>query len=144
MKSIELKHSLLTVFSLLWIAACKTAAPTVSSNTTNSQDSTGTGALQEYRATYDQSVDLLHTDLDVRPDWEKKYLYGTARIRMKPHYNPVDTVSVNARGMTILNVGLERKDRQEDSVRYSYDGKMLRVPLYGKASRTDTITVEVR
>ena len=97
----------------------------------------------EYRATYDQPVDLIHTRLDIRPEWNDRYLYGTAKITLKPHFEPIDHVVLDARGMDIRHVWLENKNGTRDSTDYRYAKDKLSVPLNYKASRNDTLVVVI-
>ncbi|MBP6664060.1 MAG: M1 family metallopeptidase [Chitinophagales bacterium] len=50
--------------------------------------------------------DLVHTKLSLRPDWEKRYLYGTATITLKPHFYPTDKLTLDAVGFEIRKVDL--------------------------------------
>src|SRR5258708_26781971 len=52
-----------------------------------------------YRGAYTRYNDLVHTKLDVRFDWTKKYLNGKAWLTFHPHFYPTDSLTLNARGM---------------------------------------------
>ena len=52
-----------------------------------------------YRNAYTVFNDLVHTKLEVKVDWIKKYLYGKATITLHPHFYPTDSLILNARGM---------------------------------------------
>jgi aminopeptidase N len=41
---------------------------------------------KQYRETATKINDLVHTKLDVKPDFSKSYLYGKAWITLKPHF----------------------------------------------------------
>ena len=58
----------------------------------------------EYRASVTKLHELIHTALDVRPDWAKRYLYGTATLTMRSWFYATDLVQLDARGMLIDDV----------------------------------------
>jgi aminopeptidase N len=108
------------------------------------EEGSAPGVAREYRATYEQPVDLIHTSLDLRPDWEKKWMYGEASIKVKAHFTAVDSVTLDAKGMEIRSVGLEKAGGRQDSVPYRYDGKKLHIRLATPLQRTDTLTILIR
>ena len=81
-----------------------------------------------YRATATKYDDLVNTKLDVRFDYDKSYMYGKAWVTLKPHFYPTDTVSLDAKGMDIHKVGLDR-DGKMTPLKYEYDGMVLRIKL---------------
>src|SRR5262249_12112531 len=93
-----------------------------------------------YRASNTMSSDLVHTKLVVNFDWGKKYLYGQATITLKPHFYPVDSVYLNARGMDIIRVMQIIKEAKQDA-RYRYKNDSLQIFLDRKYSRDENYTV---
>jgi aminopeptidase N len=86
-----------------------------------------------YRASVTRRHDLVHMDLAVRFDWEKKHLFGKAAIRMKPHFYATDRVWLDARGMQILKVALiSGKDTTDLTYSYANDSLGINTPLYQK------------
>ncbi len=83
---------------------------------------------EPYRASNPIVSDLMHTKLDVRFDWTKRYLFGKATLTLQPHCYPVQSLVLNARGMTINEVSM-----QEDSIRnpliYIYQNDSLIIDL---------------
>lgn len=59
-----------------------------------------------YRAAATQSIDILHTKLEVSFNWEKQYLYGKALITLKPYFYPVKEIVLDAKGFDINEVSL--------------------------------------
>ncbi|MCY7352887.1 MAG: M1 family metallopeptidase [Cytophagaceae bacterium] len=57
-----------------------------------------------YNAARPRLHDLLHTRLDLRPDWQKQHLHGTATLTLRPHFYPQNTLELDAKGMTIQSV----------------------------------------
>lgn len=84
-----------------------------------------------YRASATQHHDLIHMDLQVQFDWSRKYLYGKASIRMKPHFYAQDRVWLDARGMDIRKVALlSGNDTTELRYTYGNDSLCITTPLY--------------
>ncbi|OGX89455.1 peptidase M1 [Hymenobacter lapidarius] len=86
-------------------------------------------AESPYRASATKINDLVHTKLDVRFDYAKRYLYGKTWITLKPHGYPTDTLRLDAKGMDIKAVALMNGD-QQTPLKYTYtDGANLRINL---------------
>ena len=82
-----------------------------------------------YRASATKVNDLVHTKLDVRFDYAKRYLYGKTWITLKPHAYPTDTLRLDAKGMDIKAVAMMNGD-QQTALKYSYtDAANLRINL---------------
>ncbi|WP_426060078.1 M1 family metallopeptidase [Hymenobacter sp. B1770] len=82
-----------------------------------------------YRASATKVNALVHTKLDVRFDYAKRYLYGKTWITLKPHAYPTDTLRLDAKGMDINAVALMNGDKQQP-LKYTYtDGANLRINL---------------
>src|SRR5262249_55188182 len=97
--------ALVLLFTVGVLAGCKsTKEPTQVKNLPELTVSATPPSPKIYRGSNTMSSDLVHTRLEVRFDWGKKYLYGKATITLKPHFYPVDYVFLNARGMDITNV----------------------------------------
>lgn len=63
---------------------------------------------QVYRATNTKSSDIIHTKLWVSFDWQKSQMLGKAEILAKPYFYPTNMLYLNARGMDIKSVAVER------------------------------------
>jgi aminopeptidase N len=82
-----------------------------------------------YRASATKVNDLVHTKLDVRFDYAKRYLYGKEWVTLKPHAYPTDTLRLDAKGMDIKAVALMNGTTQTP-LKYDYaDGMNLRINL---------------
>ena len=82
-----------------------------------------------YRASATKINDLVHTKLDVRFDYAKRYLYGKEWVTLKPHAYPTDSLRLDAKGMDIKAVAL-MNGGQQTPLKYSYaDGMNLRINL---------------
>ncbi|HEX8330302.1 MAG TPA: M1 family aminopeptidase [Hymenobacter sp.] len=86
-------------------------------------------AESPYRASATKVNDLVHTKLDVRFDYAKRYLYGKTWIMLKPHAYPTDSLRLDAKGMDIKAVALMNGE-QQTPLKYSYtDAANLRINL---------------
>ncbi|MBC8082772.1 MAG: M1 family peptidase [Hymenobacter sp.] len=85
-------------------------------------------AATAYRATERRVNDLVHTKLDVRFDYAKRYLYGKEWVTLKPHAYPTDSLRLDAKGMDIKAVALMDGEKQQ-KLKFDYDQNNLRINL---------------
>jgi aminopeptidase N len=83
---------------------------------------------KEYRATATKLNNLVHTKLELKPDFSKSYLYGKAWLTLKPHFYTTDSLILDAKGMEFKKVALV-KNNQQVPLKYSYDDWQLRIKL---------------
>ena len=57
-----------------------------------------------YQGTQDREIDIIHTKLLVDLNWEKQQLNGEAYLSLKPYYYSLDTITLDAKAMTIKEV----------------------------------------
>lgn len=95
-------------------------------------------AYEDYKATRTVYTDLINTKLEIKPDWEKSYLYGKATITAKPHFFPSDSLILDAKGMTINSVSLNGK-----TLNYTYKDDVLKITLDKTYTRTETYSVVI-
>ncbi len=102
------KHFLIPVLAIAVIAACRTQQPVTT--TASQQEIKFPGlspyARPDYHPTANRLIDIMHTALDVTPDWKKRYLYGKAIITAKPYFYPTAVAEFDARGMEIKSIVL--------------------------------------
>ena len=95
---------------------------------------------KEYRETAPRINDLVHTRLDVKFDYDHSYLYGKARITLKPHFYSTDSLQLDAKGMDIHKVALMKGSEMKE-LKYKYDGWFLRINLDKKYKGGEAYTV---
>ena len=93
-----------------------------------------------YRATATKYDDLVNTKLDVKFDYDKSYMYGKEWVTLKPHFYPTDTVTLDAKGMDIHSVAVEREGKRTP-LKFDYDGLLLRVRLDRTYKYTEKYTL---
>lgn len=94
--------------------------------------------LLPYKASRTLEIDIIHTKLDVRFDWEKQYLYGKAWITLKPYFYATDKVVLDAKGFDVNEVSLVTGSGKKE-LPFEYDGKQITADLMDMYSRTDTL-----
>lgn len=98
---------------------------------------------KEYRETATKINNLVHTKLEIKPDFSKSYLYGKAWLTLKPHFYSTDSLNLDAKGMTLNKVALV-KGNQQIPLKYVYDDWNIRIKLDRsyKASESYTIYID--
>lgn len=114
-------------------------------------------ALKIYRASATKINDLVHTKLDVKFDYAKRYLYGKAWITLQPHFYATDSLTLDAKGMDIKQVTILQssispklagpdmviKTGKQTPLKYVYDGQQIRIQLNKTYKSNETYTVYV-
>jgi aminopeptidase N len=99
--------------------------------------------MKIYRATQPRINDLIHTKLDVRFDYKKRYLYGKEWVTLKPHFYPTDTLRLDAKGMDIKNISVV-KNGKNIPLKYKYqDSLSLAIQLDKVYHNNETYTVYI-
>jgi aminopeptidase N len=114
--------------------------------------------MKIYRATATKINDLIHTKLDVRFDYAKRYLHGKAWISLKPHFYPTDSLTLDAKGMDVKSVSLVQtsgastikfpseamlKAARTTPLQFDYDDQQIRVKLNKTYKNNEPYTVYV-
>ena len=96
----------------------------------DSQDEPTTDTAWEsvYRGTYPRINDLVHTKLSVKFDYQKQWMYGEEWVTLQPHFYPTDSLTLDAKGMTINEIAL-LNGKSKIPLKYSYDSMQLRIML---------------
>jgi aminopeptidase N len=96
-----------------------------------------------YRATDTRINDLVHTKIDARFDVPKAYLYGKVWITLQPHFYPTDSLRLDAKGMDINKVMLQKGNTQTP-LKYDYSDRMnLRIVLDKTYRRGEKYTIYI-
>jgi aminopeptidase N len=93
-----------------------------------------------YRETPAKINDLVHTKLDVRFDYRKRYLYGKEWITLKPHFYPTDTLRLDAKGMDIQTIQVV-KNGKPAPLKFAYDSLRLNIKLDRSYTRLEKYTI---
>jgi aminopeptidase N len=96
-------------FSKLLLTCALTAA--ITSSFAQEAPQAENPALKIYRAVPTKINDLVHTKLDVRFDYKKRYLYGKEWVTLKPHFYPTDSLRLDAKGMDLKNISIVKNGK---------------------------------
>lgn len=91
-----------------------------------------------YNASRTIEHDLIHTKLEIKPDWKKQYLYGKATLTFKPHFYPQKSITLDAKSFDIQEITLKGK-----ALKYDYDKSILKIDLGQTFTRKDTINIQI-
>ena len=81
-----------------------------------------------YRAAARRVNDLVHTRLDLRFDYAKRYAYGQEWVTLKPHGYATDSLRLDAKGMDIKQVALVQNNVPQP-LKYEYNKQQLLIRL---------------
>jgi aminopeptidase N len=114
--------------ALLWVALCMAAinAPALAQTTAPAPPENPN--LKIYRATPDKVNDLVHTKLDVRFDYKKRFMYGKEWVTLKPHAYKTDSLRLDAKGMDIKTVAVVKAGKNTP-LKFTYDSLSLNIKL---------------
>ncbi|PJJ54642.1 aminopeptidase N [Hymenobacter chitinivorans DSM 11115] len=87
-------------------------------------------------------TDLLDTKLDVRFDWAKQWLLGTASLTLRPHFYPQTQVVLDAKGFDIKSVRLLAGGK-EKNLNYTYDKRKITITLDRPYTRTEPYQIRI-
>lgn len=104
--------------------------------------SADTAWKKEYRETATKINNLVHTKLDVKPDFSKSYLYGKAWLTLKPHFYSTDSLTLDAKGMEFKKIVL-LKGNQQVPLKYEYDDWQLRIKLDKSYKAGESYTIYI-
>ena len=82
-----------------------------------------------YHGSYKVSNAIVHTKLEIKPDWNKMQLKGKATITLHPYFYSTDKLELNARGMDLHEVSLLHKDGTKSKLAYDYDQSKIFITL---------------
>ncbi len=100
-------------------------------------------SLKDYKAAATRINDLIHTRLYIRFDFDSCFLYGEEWVTLQPHFYPVDTLVLDAKGMDIQNVALIEEKRKQ-GLKYSYNGEKLNIDLDKTYQRGQRYTLYIK
>ena len=100
----KIKNVLLIALAL-FIASCKTTRQTTQQPSPKTEEKKNPEP-EIYRASNTRPSDIIHMELRVSFDWNKKYLFGQSTLTVKPYFYSTDSLFLNARGMEIKELSI--------------------------------------
>ncbi|TWR30259.1 M1 family metallopeptidase [Mucilaginibacter pallidiroseus] len=99
-------------------------------------------AFKIYRETPTKINDLVHTKLDVRFDYKKRYLYGKEWVTLKPHFYPTDSLRLDAKGMDLKSIAIV-KNGKNIPLKFTYDSLTVNIKLDKTYTNAESYTVYI-
>ncbi|RYU90554.1 M1 family peptidase [Mucilaginibacter terrigena] len=99
-------------------------------------------AMKIYRETTPKINDLVHTKLDVRFDYKKRYMYGKEWVTLKPHFYATDSLRLDAQGMDIKNVSIVKAGKNIP-LKFTYDSLTINIKLDKVYYNTENYTIYI-
>lgn len=96
-----------------------------------------------YRGFATKINDLVHTKLEAAFDYEHSYLNGKEWVTLKPHFYPTDSLTLDAKGMDIDKVALN-KNGKLIPLQYRYDSMQLKIQLDRTYSQNEKYTIYIQ
>nr|WP_068890237.1 M1 family aminopeptidase [Pedobacter panaciterrae] len=93
-----------------------------------------------YRPSSTKINALVHTKLDVKFDYSKRYLLGKEWVTLKPYAYPTDSLTLDAKGMDIKTIALVN-GKNLQTLKYTYDQEQLKIQLGKKFLPGETYTI---
>ncbi|TAL62607.1 MAG: hypothetical protein EPN85_02250 [Bacteroidetes bacterium] len=164
-----MKKLLIVIPALFLVAGCSTSK----SSRTSAQkpevkifDTLVDTKRAAHHPTPSRIVDIIHTKLDVRFDWEKQYLYGQATITLKPYFYPVKEITLDAKNFEVKRVSLVgdvyvktmydhkkspdgsyeanvQKKTEKNELLFTYNKEQLTISLDKEYTRNDTLNIYI-
>jgi aminopeptidase N len=97
---------------------------------------------QVYRETIAKVNDLIHTKLDVRFDYKKRYMYGKEWVTLKPHFYATDSLRLDAKGMDLKTIAVV-KNGKNIPLKFTYDSLSVAIKLDKVYRNNETYTVYI-
>ncbi|MEZ4805103.1 MAG: M1 family metallopeptidase [Bacteroidia bacterium] len=134
----KLLHLITPLIVVIFFTACKSKQ--------NTEVVEISEAMKIYRATVPQINDLVHTKLELKPDFINQEMPGVATITLKPHFYAVDSLILDAKYMRIESVQIidtvGGKEVNKD-LKYNYDSLKLRIALDKRYTRDQSYTINI-
>lgn len=100
--------------------------------------------LAPYQASKTRTIDITHTKLDVKFDYEKQHMYGKAYITLKPYFYPTSTVELDAKGFDVLGVFVVDAKNNTTPLQYEYENlAKLKIKLGREYKANEELTLFV-
>ncbi len=139
-------NSLYFFLGLALLFSCKAEYPTVKSaiqpiQFVNEEKEEGEMELRrKLRTREDQLLKLKHMDLWIDVDFQEEKISGKSRIFLEPYFYPVDTLRLDAKYLFITSC---RVDGDSGETPFSYNSKILTIPLSRQVLKGEMISVEL-
>lgn len=128
------------IFNLLFIVISLNAT---AQDKQGSKEIEDTSWKKEYRGIPTIDNELVHTKMVASFDYTKSQLNGEVWLNLRPHIKATNTLSLDAKGMDIHQVGL-MLNKKMSSLKYVYDGLVIKIQLDKSYTPSDIYTVYIK
>ena len=128
------------IFNLLVIAISLNATAQDKQDFKEIED---TSWKKEYRGIPTIENELVHTKMVASFDYTKSQLNGEVWLNLRPHIKATNTLSLDAKGMDIHQVGL-MMNKKMTALKYIYDGLIIKIQLDKSYTPSDNYTVYIK
>jgi len=128
------------IFNLLFIVISLNAR---AQDKQGSKEIEDTSWKKEYRGIPTIDNELVHTKMVASFDYTKSQLNGEVWLNLRPHIKETNTLSLDAKGMDIHQVGL-MLNKKISSLKYVYDGLVIKIQLDKSYTPSDIYTVYIK
>jgi aminopeptidase N len=97
--------------------------------------------LPVYRPSYNRTVDLLSTKLDLSFDWEKEEVLGEAWLTFTPLFYPIDEIRLDAKNFIFHRISTH--DKAGTKLTYDYNESDMVIGLNRSYERGDTFQIYI-
>ena len=109
----------------------------------DSKEIKDTSWKKEYRGVPIIENELVHTKLVASFNYTKSQLNGEAWLELRPYLNATSTLSLDAKGMDIHQVGL-MMNKKMTALKYTYDGLIIKIQLDKTYKPSEKYTVFIK
>ena len=95
--------------------------------------------LPNYNPSYTRTIDLLHTKLNLKFDWQNQYVLGVADLTLKPIFYATSTIGLHATNFDIKSI----KVNGVATNAYEYDGEELIITHTKEITRSEEVVVTI-
>lgn len=102
------------------------------------------GRERIYKATHTKSTELKHTKLKVNFDYQNEQMNGEEWLTASPYFYPSDSLVLDAKGMLIHEVAIDRGGDDRIPLKYYYGNNILKINLDKTYNRNQDYTVYIK
>ena len=95
--------------------------------------------LPVYNPSHTQTIDVLHTKLELSFDWEKEQVIGLATLQLKPYFYALDEFVLDAKGFEFNSIQLA----DGTDLAYDYDDRQVTIQLPREYKRDEELTLVI-
>ena len=100
----------------------------------------GHKSTANYQASRLKQVDLIHTHLQIKFNYELQYAFGQINLLFKPYFYATNKVVIDAKGMALHLIAMI-KGKDTTNLNFTYDSLQITVQLDKYYSRNETFNI---